>query len=127
MIRLSCRLPSTSLESTFDGDPRSVKIDWTDENRRIYWNSKIGQSPPTVDYKGIMPAEAQGGKSNSTILDCLDKVVSRPTLEYRVSWTGLLIAQHEFGFCFVSGVPATPEDTEALIKTIAPIRETHCK
>lgn len=41
--------------------------------RRIYWNSKIAQQPPTVGYKGIMSAEgAQGGKS---ISDCLDKVV----------------------------------------------------
>jgi trimethyllysine dioxygenase len=35
--------------------------------------------------------------------------------------------QHEFGFCFVTGVPPTPEDTEALIRRIGNIRETHCE
>lgn len=35
--------------------------------------------------------------------------------------------QHEFGFCFISGIPATPEDTETLIRRIAPIRNTHCQ
>lgn len=32
----------------------------------------------------------------------------------------------QFGFCFVEGVPVTPEDTEALIRRIAFIRETQC-
>jgi len=44
--------------------------------------------------------------------------------------TGVSISadnQHEFGFCFISGIPATPEDTEALIRRIAPIRDTHCE
>ena len=30
----------------------------------------------------------------------------------------------KFGFCFVSGVPATPEATEGLSRRIAFIRET---
>ncbi len=30
-----------------------------------------------------------------------------------------------YGFCFVTGVPPTPTDTEALIRRIAFIRETH--
>jgi hypothetical protein len=38
-----------------------------------------------------------------------------------------MVSQHEFGFCFVSGVPTTPEDTEALIRRIGNIRETHCR
>lgn len=33
--------------------------------------------------------------------------------------------QEEFGFCFVSGVPATPEATEELVRRIAFTRETH--
>lgn len=33
--------------------------------------------------------------------------------------------QEQFGFCFVTGVPPTPEDTEALVRRIAFIRETH--
>ena len=34
--------------------------------------------------------------------------------------------QQTFGFCFVSGSPATPEGTETLVKRIGFIRETHC-
>jgi len=32
---------------------------------------------------------------------------------------------HEFGFCFVTDVPPTPERTERVIRRIAHIRETH--
>ena len=35
-------------------------------------------------------------------------------------------AKQTFGFCFVSGSPATPEGTETLVKRIGFIRETHC-
>lgn len=35
--------------------------------------------------------------------------------------------QDRFGFCLVSGVPATPEATEELSKRIGFIRETQCK
>lgn len=35
--------------------------------------------------------------------------------------------QDRIGFCFVSGVPATPEATEELSKRIGFVRETHCK
>ena len=34
--------------------------------------------------------------------------------------------QQAFGFCFVTGSPATPQETEALVKRIGFIRETHC-
>jgi hypothetical protein len=34
--------------------------------------------------------------------------------------------QDRFGFCFVAGVPATPEATEALCAQIGFLRETQC-
>ena len=37
------------------------------------------------------------------------------------------IYQDQFGFCFVLGVPATPEATEELSKRISFIRETQCR
>ena len=88
-------------------------------NRRTEWNSKIAQTPPTVEYKGIM---AENGQGETGVLSVLDKVVSRIYLR-----CGSANHQHEFGFCFISGIPATPEDTETLIRRIAPIRDTHCK
>ena len=36
------------------------------------------------------------------------------------------ICQDKFGFCFISGVPATPEGTEKLSERIGFIRETKC-
>jgi len=39
----------------------------------------------------------------------------------------LIYPQDALGFCFVSGVPATPEATEQLANRIAFIRETHCE
>lgn len=38
-----------------------------------------------------------------------------------------LAIQDKFGFCFVSGVPATPEATEEMVKKIGFIRETQCE
>ena len=38
-----------------------------------------------------------------------------------------MTGQDQFGFCLVSGVPATPEATEELSKRIGFIRETQCK
>lgn len=37
----------------------------------------------------------------------------------------LLDKVHDFGFCFITSVPTNPEDTEKVIRRIAPIRETH--
>jgi hypothetical protein len=42
-------------------------------SRRTEWNSKIAQTPPTVEYKGIM---AENGQGEAGVLSVLDKVVS---------------------------------------------------
>jgi trimethyllysine dioxygenase len=65
------------------------------------WGKGIAQQPPTVTWKEVMSTEDEKG-------------VAR--------W---LIKLSQFGFCFVTDMPATPEDTEALIRKIAFIRETH--
>lgn len=33
--------------------------------------------------------------------------------------------QRQYGFCFVDNMPATPEETRALLEQIGPIRNTH--
>jgi hypothetical protein len=38
----------------------------------------------------------------------------------------MIVVQDRFGFCFVSGVSATPEATEELSTRIGFIRETQC-
>ncbi|UZJ53068.1 hypothetical protein CBS101457_002388 [Exobasidium rhododendri] len=67
----------------------------------VMWGKGIGQQPPSVTWKEIMGEEDERGVAK---------------------WLRKL---SQFGFCFVTGMPATPEDTEALVRKIAFIRETH--
>ncbi|TYJ51718.1 trimethyllysine dioxygenase [Cryptococcus floricola] len=82
-------------------DPPLPQVEQDD---RILWSSKIAASPPSVSYDGIMDSQVE--RSEANILKLLNKV-------------------HDFGFCFVTNVPATAEDTKTLIENIAPIRHTH--
>jgi hypothetical protein len=52
----------------------------THQVRRTEWNSKIAQSPPTVEYKGIMTEQAVEGEKS--VLAVLDKVVSLKRLPW---------------------------------------------
>jgi len=67
-------------------------------NARTLWDSNIALRPPTVAFDDVMREEA----SVYAWLQNIDR----------------------FGFSFISGVPATIEDTEALSRRIAFIRET---
>ena len=91
---------------------------WTD-SRHILWNSKIAQSPPIVRYDSLLPTVVGEEVAEKGMLRWLDKVVSMTVSDAD--------GQHEFGFCFVTGVPATPHDTQDLIERIARIRHTHCE
>ncbi|KAI0249174.1 hypothetical protein BJV78DRAFT_1328612 [Lactifluus subvellereus] len=66
---------------------------------KILWGSKIAKDPPSVAYDEVMSNERGVYKWLSRI----DK----------------------FGFCFVQGIPPTPEATEDLSVRIGFIRETH--
>ncbi|PFH53122.1 hypothetical protein AMATHDRAFT_1547 [Amanita thiersii Skay4041] len=78
-------------------DPPMVNKDIKTE--KILWGSKIEQSPPTMTYEEVM-AEDEGGL---------------------FKWLSQI---DQFGFCFVSGVPTTPEATEELSQRIGFIRQT---
>ncbi|KAG9034860.1 hypothetical protein FS837_002106 [Tulasnella sp. UAMH 9824] len=67
-------------------------------NRKVLWGSRIRESPPLVTYEEVM-------WDDSGVLRWLKKI-------------------DQFGFCFIEGTPPTLEDTEALCRRIAPIRET---
>ncbi|KAK0552352.1 hypothetical protein OC845_001727 [Tilletia horrida] len=69
------------------------------EYGRILWGRGIAASPPTVPYDEVMASE-QG------VLKWCNKIA-------------------QYGFSFVSGIPPTPEATQALIERIAFIRPTH--
>ncbi|KAK8843432.1 trimethyllysine dioxygenase [Kwoniella newhampshirensis] len=74
------------------------------ESNRILWNSKIVQSPPSVGHEEIVHAQTEN--SERGILKLLNRI-------------------HDFGFCFITDVPPTGDDTKSLIERIAPIRQTH--
>jgi trimethyllysine dioxygenase len=67
-------------------------------NEKVLWGSKIIQSPPTVTYEEVMGDDHGLFKWLSNV--------------------------DRFGFSFVTGVPATPEETEKLATRISFIRET---
>ncbi|KAG8786040.1 hypothetical protein FRC12_016978 [Ceratobasidium sp. 428] len=108
---------STGLEVTWPAIPQHVSIyswEWLSRNSydhplnrastfsssgsKTLWNSSIQDFRPTVTYEEVM-------NSDAGVLKWLQKI-------------------DEFGVCFVEGVPHTPEDTEALTRRIAFIRET---
>ncbi|EGN99064.1 hypothetical protein SERLA73DRAFT_122900 [Serpula lacrymans var. lacrymans S7.3] len=66
---------------------------------KILWGSKIDKSPPTIAYEEAMGEDDRG----------------------LYKWLSLI---DSFGFCFVTGVPPTPEATEGLSERIGFIRET---
>ncbi|PCH42669.1 mitochondrial protein [Wolfiporia cocos MD-104 SS10] len=66
---------------------------------KILWGAKILQSPPTVTYEEAMAEDDRG------LFKWLSNV-------------------EKFGFCFITGVPPTPEATEQLSCRIGFIRET---
>ncbi|KAH8991357.1 Trimethyllysine dioxygenase [Lactarius hatsudake] len=67
---------------------------------KVLWGSKIAKDPPSVSYGEVMSHDGLG------LYRWLSKI-------------------DKFGFCFVLGLPATPEATEELSKRIGFIRETH--
>ena len=89
--------------------------------RKVLWGSKIAKDPPSITYDEVVTNEYG-------LYKWLSKIVSSH-LVLRFSFFPFMDfnTQHTFGFCFVSGSPHTPEATEALVKRIGFIRETHCE
>ncbi|EKD03941.1 hypothetical protein A1Q2_01765 [Trichosporon asahii var. asahii CBS 8904] len=95
----------SSVQQSSDG--QRVAIEWEDGQRSALhklWGASIASNPPTVTYASVMP-ETAGEDAERGVLQWLNKV---------------------YGFCFVTGVPVTPEATEDLIRRMSFIRETHC-
>ncbi|CUA74153.1 hypothetical protein RSOLAG22IIIB_05444 [Rhizoctonia solani] len=79
-------------------DPPTKHSLTLNSSHKTLWGSSIQQSPPTVSYEEVM-------KDDIEVYKWLQKI-------------------DEFGFCFISGVPPNPKDTEALTRRIAFIRDT---
>ena len=77
----------------------------------------IAVNPPTVSFDDVMQDERAIYKWLQNIV-----YISTSSFAYLIHKP-----QDQYGFCFVQGVPATLEDTEALSRRISFIRETQCK
>jgi hypothetical protein len=65
-------LPSLKIESSLRESCWGIGAFIWLMSRRTEWNSRIAQTPPTVEYKGIM---AEDGQGETGVLSVLDKVV----------------------------------------------------
>ncbi|ODQ49932.1 Trimethyllysine dioxygenase [Saitoella complicata NRRL Y-17804] len=116
-------IPTDIKPEKAEGEKDGLEIEWKDGHKSSYtwgwlvrhsyapqietpfhspkhlWGSEIKEKPPVVQYEDVMKGDEGVAK-----------------------WT------HEidlYGFCYVEGVPTTPEDTQKLVERIAFIRQTH--
>ncbi|KAL6805447.1 hypothetical protein J3E68DRAFT_388509 [Trichoderma sp. SZMC 28012] len=73
----------------------------TIQDERRLWGATVSSNPPEVDFENVMNSSSPKGMAELT-----GKI-------------------RQYGFCFVTNSPKTPEDTEKLLETIGPIRNTH--
>ena len=88
------------------------------------WDKGIAETIPSVTYENVLESEAGVWEWVKRIVRLL---LLGPHLVVRTGADAHVLdcAQEELGFCFVKGVPPTPEATEQLVRRIAFIRETH--
>ncbi|KAK6453355.1 trimethyllysine dioxygenase [Trichoderma asperellum] len=77
-----------------------------DQSKRKLWGATIASAPPEVRFDDVM-----SGTSPKGMADLTSKIART---DYR-----------QYGLCFVTDSPKTPEATEKLLETIGPIRNTH--
>ncbi|KDN52784.1 Trimethyllysine dioxygenase [Tilletiaria anomala UBC 951] len=109
---------------------------------RVLWGRSIGQAPPTVTWDEVMGRKPGTESSKKTETQGSPYTMSSEQADVKAEGSSLDLSVHDeelgnlgllkwlskiatFGFCFVSGVPVSPLATEALIRRIAFIRETH--
>ncbi|KAL6701027.1 hypothetical protein J3F84DRAFT_359957 [Trichoderma pleuroticola] len=73
----------------------------TIQDERRLWGATVSSAPPEVEFDNVMNSTSPKGMAELT-----GKI-------------------RQYGFCFVTNSPKTPEDTEKLLETIGPIRNTH--
>ncbi|KAH0498135.1 hypothetical protein TgHK011_005408 [Trichoderma gracile] len=71
------------------------------QDERSLWGATISSAPPQVDFENVMSSASSKGMAELT-----SKI-------------------RRYGLCFVINSPKTPEDTEKLLESIGPIRNTH--
>ncbi|KAK2590187.1 hypothetical protein QQS21_012138 [Conoideocrella luteorostrata] len=121
------KIPDTITPKTVQTTEQGVEVLWSDSHKSSYtwswlrsiqygsenkdlanvhgkrfWNSQsIASNPPEVTYKAAMSKNDSKGMADLT-----NKI-------------------REYGLCFVTNTPKTPEATNELLETIGPVRNTH--
>ncbi|KAL6878913.1 Trimethyllysine dioxygenase [Trichoderma novae-zelandiae] len=73
----------------------------SNQDERSLWGATISSAPPEVDFENVMSSASSKGMAELT-----SKI-------------------RRYGLCFVANSPKTPQDTEKLLESIGPIRNTH--
>jgi trimethyllysine dioxygenase len=95
---------------------------------KVLWGRSIGKAPPTVTWDDVMGRKAGSSAVQESQQEDQEQEVDISIHDPELADRGLLkwlLKLSTYGFCFISGLPATPEATEALVRRIAFIRETH--
>ncbi|KAJ5083699.1 Trimethyllysine dioxygenase [Penicillium angulare] len=108
---------------------KDVKIEWTDGHESSYsWDWLTAHHFQSADLKYRRPVKAplvrglsKPYKKNEPYPEVnYEEVMSKDSAVLDWLWK-----IYNSGFCFIDGVPATPEATKSLIERIAFIRHTH--
>jgi len=87
------------------------------------WDASVAEDAPKVRFKELKDGEVDSRGSGSMVHAVLKRIVRVPTSSQ--PYRSLTSVQRRYGFCYISNVPATPSATEALLRRISFIRETH--
>ncbi|KAJ5294810.1 hypothetical protein N7508_009631 [Penicillium antarcticum] len=120
---------------SFESKGEALEVKWSDEHLGIYpWKWLRPHKQNSKAHATVSPATADPKYSPPPVRTFVS--TSLTTKEYpTVSYEGIMSDEShlrqwveliwEKGYCFVSGVPVTPEATQGLIERIAFIRHTH--
>ncbi|UPX14333.1 Trimethyllysine dioxygenase [Ascochyta rabiei] len=116
-------IKSASLAKSTDGGEKEIEIVWSDDHASKYTRSFLAQAARTYEKRSIV-------RQGLTDIQLWDSSIasnppSRPFFKEQVP-RGPLEDIRKYGFCYVDGTPFdSPVSTEALLRRIAFIRETH--
>ncbi|KAJ5468563.1 hypothetical protein N7475_006315 [Penicillium sp. IBT 31633x] len=132
---MSLQIPQRVKIESIEHRNNTVEIQWSDNHLGIYpydWlyphaQQKYGASIEASESVQSTPTDAEGPRPYNPVVDPdqsprvkYDDVMSND--KWLGTWLNIIWNR---GFCFVDGVPVTPEATQKLIERIAFIRHTH--
>ncbi|CEH17916.1 Predicted gamma-butyrobetaine,2-oxoglutarate dioxygenase [Ceraceosorus bombacis] len=122
-------VPSTTTETTSTGIEHQSLYPWSWLRANSY-APVLSSNMSSLDGAGDVQSNDLGMERRGKVLWGRGIASNPPTVQHQelasergvAKWLGKLDA---YGFCFIAGVPVTPEATQELIEKIAFIRPTH--